>query len=85
MYISHIQSHCTCGLCIVYDLTKCLACKSKSWENVVLSSFYEGKKMVLERILYLGRLIVDSWKSLVLLASHDEHVFKLAIKGKAVL
>ncbi len=52
---------------------------------MVLSSFYEGKKMVLERILYLGRLIVDSWKSLVLLASHDEHVFKLAIKGKAVL
>ncbi len=52
---------------------------------MVLSPFYEGKKMVLERILYLGRLIVDSWKWFVLLGSHNERVFKLAIKGKAVL
>ncbi len=52
---------------------------------MVLSSFYEGKKkMVLERILHLGRLIVDSWKWLVLLGSHTEWVFQLAIKGKAV-
>jgi hypothetical protein len=51
---------------------------------VVLSSFYEGKKIVSERILNLGRLIVDSWKWLVLLWSDNERVFKLAIKGKAV-
>jgi hypothetical protein len=50
---------------------------------VVLSSFYEGKKTVLERILHLGRLIVDLWKWLVHLGSHNEMCIQTCHEGQS--